>query len=714
MKKITSLVCMLFVLLTSVAVPSALAMDTDYSGDWVCVSVDLGDGVLQTEYEGQSLQEVITFTLRTDGTVLFNSFGTEVEGVWAPTGGGISVVADNMAVPFTYTDNQLVNTEDGVTMYFVRAEEATKSGGLNTLLSLGIGGEDSAFSFAGTWKAVSYIAMGTESDVSQFFPDGFTLTLLEDGTGTVQLTAAYAEPIVWENADGGITLSNSNFLYNPVWDPETGILTFNYASDVIQITFEKEDAGMADTAGDETANEEAGEPSALPQEYSCAYFSAAFPEGWAQDEYNTYNWDTYYSVQYNLEDKDGWTQSTVRVTASEETVAGYRDKLDTLLAYAKEQGKDQLDELTISGIPFQGLTYTDYGTYTSYTARIPEASLTLGVEISSPDTISDVLPGILGSILFTYTVPNPPLADPPLPEDGTPYQPSAKTISVGGFDLKAKWLPIAASVYPKSGYGNSLAAVGDTLYILNYDKLYVLGRSGDGLALQGEPIQLDNTYNSMSAADDGTLYLTDGYYDGLTYKDGVFGQYDVEGYLAIHPEGKWGLNFWYNSDVKKITNTADGLAVKNWALTGLSDDALRTGRFSTVDFIKVTSENVFVAGYDTLSNNTERLAMYDLDGNEIATFGGTDWSDDSTIGSVSGVLQTKNGILVQDATYQAYKLFALDGTFLGSVSCDELLGTEYPWPYAMVDTDGGALVLLSQERNDQSATELLVFEITGF
>jgi len=242
----------------------------------------------------------------------------------------------------------------------------------------------------------------------------------------------------------------------------------------------------------------------------------------------------------------------------------------------------------------------------------------------------------------------------------------------------------------------------------------VLNRNGSDLTIAGDPIRLDTSYNYLSAADNGTLYLTDGYYDGQTYKDGVMQEYDVEGYLSMHPEGKWGLNFWYNSDVKKITNTEDGIAVKNWALTNLSDDALRKGRFSTIDFIKITSEYVFIAGSDSLSDDTMRLAMYDLDGNELATFGGTDWTDESTIGSVSGLLLTKNGILVQDATYATYKLFALDGTFLGSVTCDELLGTDYPWAYSMVASENGALVLLSQERDDMSATELLVFEITGF
>ena len=106
--------------------------------------------------------------------------------------------------------------------------------------------------------------------------------------------------------------------------------------------------------------------------------------------------------------------------------------------------------------------------------------------------------------------------------------------------------------------------------------------------------------------------------------------------------------------------------------------------------------------------------MYDLNGNELATFGGSDWSDDATFGSVSGIVETENGIIAQDGYYQEYKLFAFDGTLLGVVECDDLLGTDYPWPASMIPSENGALALLTQEREDQSAVELLVFEITGF
>ena len=107
------------------------------------------------------------------------------------------------------------------------------------------------------------------------------ITLAEDGSGLVQLTADYAEAITWSESADGIAIDGSNFLYGPVWDSDAQTLSLNYASDMIQITFEKESPEMVEPA--ETP-QVAG---SLPQVYICEYFTAAFPETWVQDEYNT-------------------------------------------------------------------------------------------------------------------------------------------------------------------------------------------------------------------------------------------------------------------------------------------------------------------------------------------------------------------------------------------------------------------------------------------
>jgi hypothetical protein len=707
MKKFACFTCLLLLLLTTVSVAPALAMSTDYSGDWVWQYVDLGDGALLTEYEGQSLQDSVTFTLQADGTALLTSFGEQSSGIWQPTGAGIAIIADSTVVPFSYTDGQLVNVENGITMYFVRAEDALKQGGFSTLISLGKNAAEPAFDFTGEWHAVSYAAMGIISSIDAFFPDGLYVTFAQDGTGTVQLTPDYSEAITWSKTADGIAVEGSNFLYGPVWDPDAETLSMNYASDMIQIIFEK--IGAPEPTVEPVVS------ATLPQVYTCAFFTLAYPDGWVEDTSNTYNYDTYYSAQVDLNDADGWSISNVRVEASTEEVSYYRGTLDTMLETANEQGKEQLDELTIGGIIFQGLTTTtNYWSSTSYVARVPEASLTLKVSISSPDMITDVLPDILASINFTFSIPNPPLSDPPLPEDGVPYQPVPSAVTVGDYDLKAEWLPTDTSLLYTSTYNSGLAAAGDAVYILSGKDLHIFNRSGNQLISVGDPVDVGEVYNFLSVVKDGTLFITDGFYSALSYKDGVLQNFDLDRYLTMHPDGQWGLAYWSNYNVQKITFTADGMATKYWVLTNLSDDATRTGRFSSVSYVAITDDRIFVAGADTSADNYTRIAMYDFDGNELATFGSVNWLDDSYISSVVGIVQTANGILVLDKYNNNVKLFKLDGTFLGNANCDTLLGTVYPWAISMVASDNGAIVLMSQERNDQSATDLLAFEITGF
>jgi hypothetical protein len=91
-----------------------------------------------------------------------------------------------------------------------------------------------------------------------------------------------------------------------------------------------------------------------------------------------------------------------------------------------------------------------------------------------------------------------------------------------------------------------------------------------------------------------------------------------------------------------------------------------------------------------------------------------DWTKDDAFGLVTGIVETKNGILVQDGNYRAYKMFTKDGAFIGAVDCDELLGTSYPWLSSMIPAGSGVYVAAAQRREDQSCDELLLFRITGF
>ena len=60
-------------------------------------------------------------------------------------------------------------------------------------------------------------------------------------------------------------------------------------------------------------------------------------------------------------------------------------------------------------------------------------------------------------------------------------------------------------------------------------------------------------------------------------------------------------------------------------------------------------------------------------------------------------------------------IWSKDGTLLAEVDCYDMFGTRYPWIEDMkVAEDGSVMVLMTQDRDDDSASELMVFRLTGF
>ena len=58
-------------------------------------------------------------------------------------------------------------------------------------------------------------------------------------------------------------------------------------------------------------------------------------------------------------------------------------------------------------------------------------------------------------------------------------------------------------------------------------------------------------------------------------------------------------------------------------------------------------------------------------------------------------------------------LWAEDGTWLGAVEDGDLFGTYYPW-FATGDVmdDGSILVVMTEDRADESAMEAIAFKLT--
>ena len=114
---------------------TSFAQPADYTGEWVCTAVDMGDGVLLKEYEGIAVSELMRLTLDQSGGLTVNSLGQTIPGTWSAQDQGITALIEGQQVVFLLKDGKLVNTDNGVTSYLERQPAKPKPGGLLSLLA---------------------------------------------------------------------------------------------------------------------------------------------------------------------------------------------------------------------------------------------------------------------------------------------------------------------------------------------------------------------------------------------------------------------------------------------------------------------------------------------------------------------------------------------------------------------------------------------------
>ena len=95
--------------------------------------------------------------------------------------------------------------------------------------------------------------------------------------------------------------------------------------------------------------------------------------------------------------------------------------------------------------------------------------------------------------------------------------------------------------------------------------------------------------------------------------------------------------------------------------------------------------------------------------------GGADIGSPDRLGYITGMAETENGFVAADGNMRKIQVWAKDGTHVGAISTDDIFGVSYPWLEDMqLLDDGSLLILLTQQREDGSANELMFFRLTGF
>ena len=77
--------------------------------------------------------------------------------------------------------------------------------------------------------------------------------------------------------------------------------------------------------------------------------------------------------------------------------------------------------------------------------------------------------------------------------------------------------------------------------------------------------------------------------------------------------------------------------------------------------------------------------------------------------------ETENGFVAIDGNMRGIQFWDKEGVHVGTIRAKDIFGTDYPWLEDMqLLDDGSILILATQKRADESASELMLFRLTGF
>lgn len=284
--------------------------------------------------------------------------------------------------------------------------------------------------------------------------------------------------------------------------------------------------------------------------------------------------------------------------------------------------------------------------------------------------------------------------------EGEPFSTTDHQAMVGTHTLTSTWIPFEDGLRTYEIFHHAIGVYGEVAYTLEDGILKQYAYDGATLS-NGKEIALDEEYTNLSLDDNGTLWLSDG--GGLiAVKDGVTtASYDDAQYVAMAPSGTWGISWFIDPECKKVTLN-NGI---------LSSEPITFNEIDMINTVLVDENNIYVCG-SAADESGHKIFVYDQNGNYKLTLGGT---EDSRLGSITFVTETENGFIGLDGNMRAVNLWSKDGTRIGTADDADLFGTTYPWFCGASKLDDGSLlVLMTEERADRSATELLAFKLSGF
>ena len=206
----------------------------------------------------------------------------------------------------------------------------------------------------------------------------------------------------------------------------------------------------------------------------------------------------------------------------------------------------------------------------------------------------------------------------------------------------------------------------------------------------------------MTATDDGALWLSGFMNDVIVLKDGdVIATYQELDDVVMHPSGTWGLNYFTENTCQKVTFAGDTYTTQDMIFEELD----------SIVYMTISDDTIFVCGY-AADESGHKAFVYDTQGALKATLCD---EDGEGLGSITYITKTQNGYLGFDGNMRTVVLWDAQGNWVAEAEDGELFETNYPWfcSTTMLD-DGSLLTVMTDERADRSATELIAFRVSGF
>ena len=390
----------------------------------------------------------------------------------------------------------------------------------------------------------------------------------------------------------------------------------------------------------------------------------------------------------------------ITVSAKIQDTYAFRDDLYKFGIEEHDYVDGKVPTVKVGGVDF---IKKEDGSSIDYIARLEGANEYIEIKVRGEVGDAAVQPALDGLAFKVTDIGN---VDGPWYWEGTPYTTDDLSATVGSYTINSKFLKMADPLVTHETFNHSIAYVDGNVYLMEKKKIrkFTVGETGLELAAEYD---LDNDYKTMISTEDGRIFLS-GYAKPLVeWKDGeIVKEYSGKAssvYMA--PNGSFGVaDYSKGEKVGKLTISGDSFEVTPMPLNEVG----------SIAYLNVSNEHIFACGNSSDENvKGHKVFVYDTDGNFQVMLEGVD--EDHGLGCVTYVFDTANGYMGMDGNMRKILFWDKSGTCIGYLEDSDLFGTHYPWfSDSILTPDGNLLTVMTEERSDKSAKEVLVFMMNGF